>query len=116
MNFDDILERIGPFGCYQVYHYILIGIAVMPSGMNNMANVFLAAQPDHVCDVLPGTVSSTRQILSSVIIAGDGNVVDSTECMVYDVNYTELYESVGHNVTSMDLQLPNGTTATQLSQ
>ncbi|KAI0213623.1 Organic cation transporter protein [Lamellibrachia satsuma] len=49
IDFDKVLERLGEFKRYQIYHYVLLGIASVPVGMHTLANVFLAATPSHWC-------------------------------------------------------------------
>ena len=49
LDFDDVLEEIGPLGPYTLRVVILIGLAIFPVGYNALANVFLAAQPTFRC-------------------------------------------------------------------
>ena len=49
MQFDDLLEAIGPLGRYQAFTFTLIGSALLCVAANHMANVFLAALPDYHC-------------------------------------------------------------------
>ena len=49
IDFDKVLERVGEFKRYQISHYVLLGIASVPVGMHTLANVFIAATPNHWC-------------------------------------------------------------------
>ena len=89
MDFDRILEKVGPCGRYQIYHYILLGLVLMPCGMQNMANVFLAGLPAHVCDVTPLPVDTAKAFMADIDPSASTN--DDSSCRVFDMNYTELY-------------------------
>ncbi|XP_072182317.1 organic cation transporter protein-like [Diadema setosum] len=51
MGFDDILAHLGEFGRYQRWVYAVMCLVNIPSGMQQMAQVFLAGGSDHWCKV-----------------------------------------------------------------
>ena len=68
IDFDKVLERVGEFKRYQIYHYVLIGIASMPVGMHTLANVFLAATPNHWCSDPQVSTEMLQQIIQLLYI------------------------------------------------
>lgn len=51
MKFDDILKSIGEFGPYQIKIYFMVCLIGIPVAMNQMGQVFYAANTDHWCAV-----------------------------------------------------------------
>lgn len=51
MIFDEILERIGPYGLYQKRVLFLATLVAIPVAMHAVGSVFLAASMDHWCSV-----------------------------------------------------------------
>ena len=79
-DFDQVLDEIGPFGPYQVYNMVLLGLAGLPVGANSMANVFLAGLPDHSCRA---SQNASRDGGAGDAGAGDGShtsTVDDGVC------------------------------------
>ena len=108
VDFDKILDRIGPFGRYQIYIYILLGLAGLQTGVHNLASVFIGGLPDTWChvDELSALEASTQRTLlkSSAASAENGN--GHSMCYIYDVNYTSVRNDYVENVT---FSVPNGT-------
>ena len=48
-NFDALLEDINPLGPYQIWTFVLLGLALFPVAANHLANVFLAGLPTFSC-------------------------------------------------------------------
>ena len=47
ITFEEILQRVGEFGRYQKFVYILVCLLAVVSGINTIISVFLLAIPDH---------------------------------------------------------------------
>ena len=64
-DFDQVLDEIGPFGPYQIYNMVLLGLAGLPVGANSLANVFLAGLPDHSCTATSANATSDDVIATA---------------------------------------------------
>ena len=51
MLFDDVLLLLGDFDRYQRRTYFLVCLMVVPVAWHVLAQVFIAAEVDHWCDV-----------------------------------------------------------------
>ena len=94
MDFDQILEKVGGWGRYQWFLYIIIGLAGMHPGMHNLAGVFTSGLPDHACHV-PGapadlSISELKRI-GSPLVSDTSNKYDV--CRVYNLNFTSVYSA-----------------------
>ena len=50
MDYDDLLKlHVGEFGTYQKLMVVVLTLTCIPSALNSMSIVFLAAVPDHFC-------------------------------------------------------------------
>lgn len=55
VDFEDILERIGKFGPFQIILYILVSMFEAPGNWGIMLPIFSSAMPDFKCPVFGGT-------------------------------------------------------------
>ena len=96
MIFDELLERIGTFGRYQKLMFCVVALAGFPAAFNNMSIVFLAASPDHWCDVtdLARRLNlSMRAAMNLSLPRNAGEVKGRAgydRCVMYDLNYTTM--------------------------
>ena len=92
LNFDGLLEKLGPFGRYQIIFYIVIGMTSAPAGMQTLLSVYLFATPRHWCHVpeLANLSLDEQRLLTVPPGELTGHPADDS-CYVYDVNYTEVY-------------------------
>lgn len=89
VDFDEVLERIGGWKKYQIYHYILIGLAALPAGMHTLVNVFVIGLPDYWCH-MPDLANQTKEHIqraSSPLVAVNGHR-EHSKCSVFDVDYS----------------------------
>ncbi|KAK2167069.1 hypothetical protein LSH36_32g10016 [Paralvinella palmiformis] len=92
VNFDTFLDVIGPFGRYQKIHTITLYLVIIPSGIQNLLNIYLLATPEHWCDVRElANLSVQEQIqLTAPLTQSYANDIDAS-CMIRDFNYSEVY-------------------------
>ncbi|ELT95861.1 hypothetical protein CAPTEDRAFT_115175 [Capitella teleta] len=95
VDFDHMLSSVRGSGKFQIIVSLLIGIAVMPSGMQNLANVFLVGLPVYACDVIGGTFEQSENFLSAI----HPPIKGSAGCHLHDVNYSSLYLAWDGNST-----------------
>ena len=114
MNYDGYLERIGSFGRYQRFVFFVVAFAGFPAAFNNMSIVFIAAKPDHWCDVtdvarrLNLTLASAMN-LSLPWTAGEvKGQAGYSRCVMYDLNYTTMTTAQAYDImaTSDRSRLP----------
>jgi hypothetical protein len=84
-NFDNIIEKIKPFGCYQWRHIIITGVAAMPVGAFNLANVFFAAVPQYHCEDLTKTEEEIHSVTG--VLNLNNNSKEYEEVCYEDRNY-----------------------------
>ena len=106
MDFDKILEEIGGWNRYQIYTYVIIGIAGLHPGMHNLAAVFTAGVPDHICYVAAAPqkdfqeISRDVQRFSSPLITLRDGTVTRDSCRIYNLNYSLVTDwDIGGNKT-----------------
>ncbi|KAI0242171.1 Organic cation transporter protein [Lamellibrachia satsuma] len=88
MLFDDILKEIGECGPYQILLYILLGLAGIPTGFQNMSITFLGADMDHWCHVPQlANLSGDQQRYISIPSDEVGRQTYS-QCYMYDIDYS----------------------------
>ncbi|XP_070533075.1 organic cation transporter protein-like [Ptychodera flava] len=85
MKFDDILPKLGEFGRYQKYMYLLICVAAIPSAYFNLANSFLSASSDHYCKVYDNQTYEESSPLKNCTIPFDSDGLWD-KCNRYDIN------------------------------
>ena len=83
MNFDELLEEIGPFGPYQIYMVVLIGLVQLPVGANHLASVFLAGLPTYHC------ADSTGDHHNDTVTSSSSDAGDDSACFASSVNGSE---------------------------
>ena len=83
MNFDELLEEIGPFGPYQIYMVVLIGLVQLPVGANHLASVFLAGLPTYHCS------DSTGDHHNDTVTSSSSDAGDDSACFASSVNGSE---------------------------
>ena len=80
-DFDQVLEDIGPFGPYQIYNIVLVGLASLCPGANSLANVFMAGLPDFRC--------ANNDMTSNQTLGDNG---DAATCYYTAENSSELQQ------------------------
>ena len=103
LDFDGLLEKLGPFNRYQIIFYIVIGMTSTPAGLQALFSVYLFATPRHWCRVpeLGNLSLEERRLLTAPPGDLTGNPSDDS-CYVYDVNYTDVYlRYVNYNDTRL---------------
>ena len=90
VDFDYILDRLGPFGRYQKLHWIIAYLVIIPKGFHNILNVYLFATPDHWCSLpeLSNLSIAEQRLLTA---PGSDLTSDVASCFVRDVDYREVY-------------------------
>ena len=92
MDFDQLLiQHIGEFGRYQKILYIALSLVLFPAAFNNMAIVFLAAEPNHWCQVSglePYNVSTETHWNLTIPLERSGEQWRFSQCQMYDRNFT----------------------------
>ena len=98
LDFDALLEKIGPFGRYQIIFYVVIGITSAPAGMQTLLSVYLFATPRHWCHVPElANLSLEEQRLLTVPPGELTGYPSDDACYIYDVNYAEVYQKYVNN-------------------
>ncbi|KAL0822246.1 hypothetical protein ABMA28_004373 [Loxostege sticticalis] len=96
MDFDAILEDVGPFGNYQkLVIYLVLLPAVLPCGFHAYAQLFMAAERAHWCRVPEldhlADLDAARN-LSIPLELKNGNLQYS-QCTMYNLNYTDILKN-----------------------
>ncbi|XP_014669441.1 PREDICTED: organic cation transporter protein-like [Priapulus caudatus] len=101
ISFDEILTHIGDLGRWQIQVFLLISLAILVLGLQNMVIVFIGAIPEHWCAVpeLAALPYDVQKNLSIPYDISDEGVLKWSACEVYsERNYTQaafLYASGG---------------------
>ena len=94
MNFDELLDHLGSFGRYQKLQFILLTSVAIPVCCMIIGTVFLAATPDHWCDVseIGKQLNLTKEALKNLTIPLHirNNKLEYSQCQMYDLNYTTM--------------------------
>ena len=97
MIFDELLEQVGSFGRYQRFLFCVVALAGFPAAFNNMGIVFLAATPNHWCDVsmIGEQLNLTGDALKNLTIPLEKRKgkMQHSQCQMYDLNYTTMSSS-----------------------
>ena len=104
MDFDKILGHIGGFRWYQLYQYILVGIGAVPLGMQTLANVFVAAVPEHWCNIQELNRFNLTKDEQKRITTPHG-MSQQTSCQIRDLDYSKI------NINSLLNYTENSTTS-----
>ncbi|KAK2148387.1 hypothetical protein LSH36_500g01035 [Paralvinella palmiformis] len=88
MLVDDILIEIGEMGTYQIIMYILLGLAGLPTGWQNMGITFVGANIDHWCSI-PRLNNLTSKQQKYIAIPDDTDNSYS-QCDMFDIDYDHL--------------------------
>lgn len=97
MKFDDILEHVGEFGCYQKVMVLLLYLPCMFGAMQTMSYVFTSAVPKYRCYVngCDNSSSSYCEDFLNYTIPRDGS--GYSQCKIYssknDSVFTYLWQS-----------------------
>ena len=93
INFDDILEDIGPMGRYQIMHVVLLGLALLIVGCNHLGSVFIAGLPVYHCT---SGINHVDQNYTTPALYSNESIVDTLntnserdECTFTNGNKTE---------------------------
>ena len=95
MDFEQLLDIVGGGGRYQIVAYLLIGLSVIPTGMHNLANVFLTGLTDYHCmpaePIKGNNVNYTDQHEMAADLISDWSAEDGKlgTCQIYDVDYAD---------------------------
>ncbi|XP_055337550.1 beta-alanine transporter-like [Paramacrobiotus metropolitanus] len=94
MDFDDILDVIGPFGKYQkLTVFLVVQAALFPCGFLTYNAVFFAAVPgDYWCKI-PALENATVNVTTKHFWPPDehnGTLQGHSRCFMYDLNYSAL--------------------------
>ncbi len=65
VTFDDVLERVGEFGRFQIILYILFSLPYLETAMQLMGWVFVGAIPEHSCQNQTITLTSNVSSVTS---------------------------------------------------
>ena len=94
MNFDELLDQLGSFGRYQKLQFMLLTSVAIPVSCMMIGIVFLAATPDHWCDVseIGKHLNLTKEALKNLTIPLHirNNKSQYSQCQMYDLNYTTM--------------------------
>ncbi|KAG6460643.1 hypothetical protein O3G_MSEX012119 [Manduca sexta] len=96
MDFDAILEDVGPFGTYQklVIYFVLLP-AVIPCGFHAYAQLFMAANVKHWCRVPElehiGNVDVIKNL--SIPLELKNGALEYSECYMYNLNYSDVVKN-----------------------
>ncbi len=104
-QFEDVLEKIGKFGPFQIRVYILVSMFEAPLNWGTMLPIFVSAMPDFRCPVLPGddneagsmfgNMTSYRNQSEGACVEG-GRVCPGIE---YTSQFTSIVSEVRINMT-----------------
>ncbi|XP_004931685.2 beta-alanine transporter [Bombyx mori] len=96
MDFDAILEDVGPFGTYQkLVIYLVLLPAVIPCGFHAYAQLFMAADVKHWCRVPELEHVADQDLVKNLSIPLElkNGVLQYSSCTMYNLNYSEIVKS-----------------------
>ncbi|CAD5114788.1 unnamed protein product [Dimorphilus gyrociliatus] len=86
-RFDEIFDKIGHFGVYQLLAYCLIGIVSFYNGYQNISVNFLGGHQPHWCKI--ERLSKFSHERQRLIAVPDDDTKDKwSYCQVFNLNYT----------------------------
>lgn len=89
---DQLLHEAGSFGLYQKLQFLLVGLLAVLPAMTAFSYVFIAATPDHRCQVHPPNLTDTFDIQSELHHSYVRRYIPATlndpKCYMYPENTT----------------------------
>ncbi|XP_060081317.1 organic cation transporter protein-like [Ylistrum balloti] len=98
MKLDDVLIKLGEFGLYQKYLYLMICFTAIYPGIYALMSVIFLTAPDHRCKI-PGLDNDTYDIHSTyqqnlvnnyIPPPLDGDTHDYDQCHLYSIDYNNV--------------------------
>ncbi|XP_060079708.1 organic cation transporter protein-like [Ylistrum balloti] len=93
-NLEDVLKRIGEFGRYQVFLFMLLCLPSISNGCYMMAIVLLAYTPKHRCKI-PGYDNDTWAVQSSYHSSLINRTIPAPDDPFYDYDRCHVYTETG---------------------
>lgn len=90
LDFDSVLEYVGPMGRYQVFLFFAIGEYVLLMGFLYFSPYFMMLVPDHFCEISELSHLSLEDQKALGIPKVNDDEYD--KCLMYDVNFTQVLQ------------------------
>ena len=93
MIFEELLEEVGSFGRYQKCMFTLVCTAGIVTAFCNLSIVFLAANPNHWCEVpLAKRLNLSDDVFMNLTIPMETRKgkLQYSQCKMYDLNYSTI--------------------------
>ena len=94
MDFDEMTKKLGQFGRYQKFIFLMLCLVEFPAAFNIMGIVFIAGVPEHWCQSMElFGLNLTNDVMRNItipLVERDGqSLYSSCSRYVYDVAYDE---------------------------